>query len=193
MPSKFPSGLNTCSIDGCDSPPRARGWCNKHYYRWRRLGDPLAKGVIAENGLPFKLIVDSLATRDRSEGCWEWPYSREGKGYGNVKHQGKTCKVSHLVLALVGVPRPPYPNDQALHSCDIKSCFNPTHLRWGTHDDNVQDQLDRGRTPRKLDASQVLDIRRRGLQEGQKELAIEFGVSEANIRMILNRQSWQHI
>jgi hypothetical protein len=32
----------TCVIDECTSPNFARGWCTKHYARWRRLGDPLA-------------------------------------------------------------------------------------------------------------------------------------------------------
>ncbi len=29
-----------CAIDGCDSPVQARGWCNRHYLRWWRHGDP---------------------------------------------------------------------------------------------------------------------------------------------------------
>lgn len=29
-----------CTIDGCGSPSLARGWCGKHYARWKRLGDP---------------------------------------------------------------------------------------------------------------------------------------------------------
>lgn len=31
----------TCSVDGCDNPHSARGWCNKHYQRAKRWGDPL--------------------------------------------------------------------------------------------------------------------------------------------------------
>jgi hypothetical protein len=32
----------SCSIEGCERSSWARGWCNKHYQRWRRCGDPLA-------------------------------------------------------------------------------------------------------------------------------------------------------
>lgn len=31
----------TCSIDGCDGPHLALGWCDPHYRRYRRHGDPL--------------------------------------------------------------------------------------------------------------------------------------------------------
>jgi hypothetical protein len=29
-----------CSIEGCEGPVKARGWCTKHYMRWRAHGDP---------------------------------------------------------------------------------------------------------------------------------------------------------
>lgn len=30
----------TCTVDGCDRETVARGWCDKHYKRWRIHGDP---------------------------------------------------------------------------------------------------------------------------------------------------------
>ena len=30
----------TCSIDGCESPVKSRGWCSKHWQRWYKHGDP---------------------------------------------------------------------------------------------------------------------------------------------------------
>lgn len=30
----------TCSFDGCTDPHYARGWCNKHWTRWKKHGDP---------------------------------------------------------------------------------------------------------------------------------------------------------
>lgn len=31
---------NTCTIEGCDSPVVGRGFCTKHWHRWRKWGDP---------------------------------------------------------------------------------------------------------------------------------------------------------
>ncbi|WP_280465647.1 hypothetical protein [Nocardia brasiliensis] len=31
----------TCSVENCETRARGRTWCEKHYTRWRRTGDPL--------------------------------------------------------------------------------------------------------------------------------------------------------
>jgi 5-methylcytosine-specific restriction endonuclease McrA len=30
----------TCTFPGCGKPEKARGWCTKHYQRWKKHGDP---------------------------------------------------------------------------------------------------------------------------------------------------------
>lgn len=42
VPRGAPMRDDVCSIDGCDSTTFARGWCNAHYKRWYRHGDPTA-------------------------------------------------------------------------------------------------------------------------------------------------------
>jgi hypothetical protein len=36
VPAKAPTG---CSVDGCERPHKAFGWCGTHYTRWRRTGE----------------------------------------------------------------------------------------------------------------------------------------------------------
>lgn len=33
--------MKTCKIEGCDNEVKSSGWCEKHYSRWRRHGNPL--------------------------------------------------------------------------------------------------------------------------------------------------------
>ena len=35
-PDKDP---DVCSVEGCDAPVKAHGWCSAHYFRWRNHGD----------------------------------------------------------------------------------------------------------------------------------------------------------
>lgn len=46
-----------CSIEGCNRPTRAHGWCLMHHGRWRRHGDPMVlkqrpngSGTISKDG-----------------------------------------------------------------------------------------------------------------------------------------------
>lgn len=33
---------NVCSVEGCERTVHSRGWCQKHYLKWRKYGDPTA-------------------------------------------------------------------------------------------------------------------------------------------------------
>jgi len=39
---------NICSVEGCENVRDARSWCNKHYLKWRKYGDPEGKRLITE-------------------------------------------------------------------------------------------------------------------------------------------------
>lgn len=42
MAARKPSN-KPCSIEGCEKPFAARGWCKMHHKRWSKTGDPLGK------------------------------------------------------------------------------------------------------------------------------------------------------
>lgn len=181
-----------CEIPACEGRHYARGWCHKHYCRWRAHGDPL----VCKLGKPLQWLQEQISTRDRSEGCWEWPFGRFATGYGLIKYLTKLTKAHRVALILDGQPQPD--GAWALHSCDNPPCVNPAHLRWGSAQDNSNDRVIRNRAPRgsnnriaKLTEDQVVAI----LQDSRTAVAIaaDYGVSAANVGHIRRGKAWTHV
>ena len=47
IPPPLPAEDNVCAVEGCDNIVKTRGWCVKHYTRWRNHGDPLITHKVA--------------------------------------------------------------------------------------------------------------------------------------------------
>lgn len=78
------------------------------------------------------------------------------------------------------------------HKCDNPSCINPDHLELGTHQDNMDDMVKRGRSTKgeksascKLSDEQVEEIKRL-LESGMKQVDIAkmYNVSDVTIYYI---------
>jgi Recombination endonuclease VII len=67
----------TCSIEGCAGKIFARGWCNGHWYRWRRYGDPGQSGVGRGHRPPKPVQLCSV------EGCGR---PHDSRGYCNTHY-----------------------------------------------------------------------------------------------------------
>lgn len=152
-----------------------------------------AKAARAEKVAWLETVAASVG-----EGCRDWPWGLNSKGYGAVRWEGKAARVSHVVLALSGRPRP-FPRAFALHSCDRPACAAPWHLRWGTLQENTEDRVARQRGARgarmgaaKLTDDQVRAIRAAG-DRTLRSLAEEYGVVYSTIWQIRKGDRWKHV
>ena len=125
--------------------------------------------------------------------CLEWRQDRTRRGYGRARYEGKRVEAHRLAYRLfVGDPGERY----VLHSCDNRCCINPKHLSLGTHQDNMDDMVAKGRQAygelrpqSKLTAVQVKaisDSKERGV-----DLARRFDISQQTVCDIRKRRSWK--
>lgn len=186
-----------CSIDGCGrrAGPR-RGWCNAHYKRWRKYGDPT---LISRRppGTALSFLQGVAAVFDSDE-CLIWPYRLSKNGYGTLRTGAKN-RYAHRVLCEIIHGTPPNALDAA-HSCGNRACVNPRHLRWASRSDNLHDARGHGtiggelNAQSKLTSAEVINIRRR-LVAGERVTAIarNLHVSSTCISDIRRRRTWGHL
>lgn len=183
----------TCSIDGCDRPQRARGWCSAHWTRWRQHGDPRAGGTSPGAGLGF---IDELLSSEPTDDCVDWPYGKRSNGYGVVWVDGKLQGAHRHVLSLVTGKNPSGLDAAHLPGvCHTRSCVNPRHLRWATRAENLADKLIDGTDNRgekngqaKLTAEQVLAIR--ADDRVQRVVAADYGIGQQTVSEIKLGKKW---
>ena len=77
--------MKVCSIDGCDGAVRARGWCTRHYCRWRKHGDPLVGGIAVPDLLAeVKRLRNALADACIDQYMKDHGYTHIGKPPGTA-------------------------------------------------------------------------------------------------------------
>ena len=133
------------------------------------------------------------------DNCWNWtgPISGSGSGYGHIFINKKYWRAHRLVWKLTHgvIPK----GIHVLHKCDNTRCVNPNHLFLGTHRDNINDMMHKGRQTRgtrtgtnKLSESDVREIRKRAAAgEETVELAKEFGIVTRTAWSVATKRSWK--
>ena len=95
-----------------------------------------------------------------------------------------------LICTIMHGPRPD--GAHALHSCHRPRCVNPSHLRWGTHTDNMNDSASAGGFNRSLTPTEAKAIRTNTVDTGVA-LARRYNVTPTTISRIRSGKTWRHI
>ena len=189
-----------CKVTSCGNPVSKKGYCNAHYLRLRRHGDPEAgemMRVVGDFASPHEAFRARLGSPEFTDECHEWPGYRGYYNYGYVSWKKKHHRASRLSFEVYH--RPLEEGEHVLHSCHNPPCVNPRHLRAGTHQENMQDMARRGTSRRgtqnpnaKLTDEKVIELRSRvGIPS--RVVAEEFGVSQITINEIRRGATWRHL
>lgn len=138
--------MRTCSVQDCEKTANtgggARGWCSKHYNRWKR-------GQSIEGKSRFDTTLQerfwSLVQRD-TDGCWLWTGSKNLKGYGHFRVGGFIYKAHRWAWEEEhGMIDPPELTiDHVV--CATSNCVRPSHMELVTRAENTR----RARALRKI-------------------------------------------
>jgi hypothetical protein len=142
QPVRPPMKTTTCSIDDCARNAEQKGMCARHAHNARYHGNP-----VPQRDRSLEARLREVGWTVTQSGCWEWNGKRNEFGYGifNAKRLGLADVRVHR-LAYKELFRHKLTEDQQLrHKCDNPPCLNPRHLEPGTHTDNMQDMVSRGR------------------------------------------------
>lgn len=152
-----------CAVPTCERPALKRGWCNRHYCRWRRHGDPVAGGEM--RGARGACAADGCDALADTKGYCDAHYQRvrayadpkadvpirrcrprggasvnaqgylwvSRPGHPNADHAGRIL-LHRLVMASV-LGRPLAADETVHHKNGIKSDNRPANLelRLGQH------------------------------------------------------------
>lgn len=129
-------GETICKVDGCDGPSRAHGWCNRHYRRWKRTGDPLkAAWERGDTEANFWSKVRRLGPDE----CWPWLGYVTDDGYGKFVWPGGQLAHRFAFEVQNGPLSADHDIDHRCHSegqcqavgrsCQHRRCMNGAHIR----------------------------------------------------------------
>jgi hypothetical protein len=119
----------TCDVADCDRTHYGRGFCKRHYDRWKaRGGEPVTRPAPLADRLWSKVVI--------TPGCWLFTGAKV-TGYGVLSRgpAGAGRIQAHRAAweLLVG----PIPEGlQIDHLCRVRNCVNPDHLEPVTPREN---------------------------------------------------------
>lgn len=132
---------------------------------------------------------------DKQEsGCWLWTAYCMKNGYGFFRTPARHELAHRASYRLFNGQ---LDTRDVMHKCDVPKCVNPDHLVLGSRLENMQDAKRKGRMRigqkhgrSKLTEEQVFLIKKSN--KPQKEIAVEFGITQSHVSCLKSGKKWQH-
>tara|TARA_R110000868_G_C10525106_1_gene733468 strand:- start:25 stop:486 length:462 start_codon:yes stop_codon:yes gene_type:complete len=136
---------------------------------------------------------EKKVNKHTASGCHLWTAQLDRNGYGLFRQH-----VAHR-FAWRAYNNEEIPADkEILHTCHVRNCVNPDHLRLGTHAENMREMVEQGNSTKgeknpsaKLTEEQVREIKG-ALSKGHRRrmLAKKYGVSITQLGSIARGETW---
>lgn len=94
-------------------------------------------------GVPATFIARWQESTITQDGCLLWTGSVKDNGYGQTCWHRRTVTAHRVAWQMIHGPIPD--GLCVMHTCDVRACVNPAHLRLGTFGDNNRDTVAKGR------------------------------------------------
>jgi DNA-binding XRE family transcriptional regulator len=131
-----------------------------------------------------------------SNGCWLWKGIPSWDGYCQLQYNWRRMQ-AHVAAYIAWYGEVP-PGLIVMHTCDVRNCVNPEHLRLGTYKSNMEDAVHKGRMATKekngnakLNNEKVAEIKRlRNEGLSQPKIARIIGCSNQTVSNVVNNKYW---
>lgn len=129
--------------------------------------------------------------KDTVTGCWNFTGLKDKGGYGKFYINGaRTAHRSSWILHGGSIP----PGLCVLHKCDNPPCVNPAHLFVGTHEENMDDAIAKGRRPPRISDEKIrLILFLSEWGASRRVMAEKLGLSHDAVMNIALRQTYKKV
>lgn len=116
--------------------------------KYGKTGHILQTALSAKYKQKLQLRLYNHSALDIKSWCINWTGCKLPAGYGRmpISINGEVYYTySHIISYILNYGPLPEGNLYVCHRCDNPTCVNPAHLFLGTHKQNIQDSLAKGR------------------------------------------------